>query len=283
MSVGIEGGFAHQLESVRQRLVALQDLLGDQLGLNRELQQQVISELQAALSILESAQIALREGVMRAESAQIERLQVALREKEVLLREIHHRVKNNFQIVASLLDIQAIRTSNPIIQELLRNNQTRVNAIALVHERLSQAVDVSEISLGDYVQSLATTLVRAYALDATRITLVTEVAPNIIISPDRAIPIGLILNELISNALKHGVRTVGSLLIVQLEMNEQLTLSVRNTGNPLPENFDPRAATTLGFQLIQSLIQQINGTLEFEQREQTTFRIRFALEEQLFR
>jgi two-component system, sensor histidine kinase PdtaS len=277
MSVGMEGGFAHQLENVRQRLAALQNLLADQINLNQALQQRVIVELQAALDILQSVQLALQGSSIRGEAAQIERLQNSLREKEILLREIHHRVKNNFQLVASLLDIQAIRTVDPSVQELLKNNQSRVNAIALVHDRLSQATDLSEISLGDYIQSLATTLMRAYVSDTTQVTLITEIAPNVIISPDRAIPIGLILNEFISNALKHGIRTAGGLLSVQLESNEQLTLSVRNTGNPLPVNFNPSTADSLGFQLIRSLVQQINGTLEFERQEQTTFRIKFPL------
>jgi two-component system, sensor histidine kinase PdtaS len=277
MSVGMEGGFAHQLENVRQRLAALQNLLADQFSLNQALQQRVIVELQAALDILQSVQRALRESSIQGESAQIERLQNSLREKEILLQEIHHRVKNNFQLVASLLDIQAIRAVNPSVQELLKTNQSRVNAIALVHDRLSQATDLSEISLDGYLQSLATTLVRAYAIDATQVALITEITPNIIISPDLAIPIGLILNEFISNALKHGIGNAGGLLSVQLESNEQLILSVRNTGNPPPANFNPSTADSLGFQLIRSLVQQINGTLEFERQGQTTFRVKFPL------
>lgn len=295
MSFAIEDGFAQQLESVRQRLAALRDLLETQSDIDPALQQQIVAELQAALDILQATQVALRQNAARsagtarselaseltpvdaAQAQQVERLQASLQQKEMLLREIHHRVKNNLQIVSSLLDIQALRSLDPTVQTLLRNNQSRINSIALVHERLSQSSDLTEITLGEYVQSMTTTLVRTYAIDINQVRLRTDIQTDALISPDRAIPIGLILNELISNALKHGLQNREGEIVVQLVANspESVTLTVSNTGNPLPEDFNPNAGSSLGFQLINSLVQQINGTLEIEQAESTRFCVRF--------
>ncbi|NDJ17274.1 sensor histidine kinase [Myxacorys almedinensis] len=281
-----DGGFSQQLEAIRQRLTLLRDALRDipeedlaaQPSFSSGLQRHVLDELQTALALLQAAQLTIRSRFSLAETMEIERLQTSLQEKEILLREIHHRVKNNLQIFSSLLDLQVMRSGDPVVQELLRNNQSRINSIALVHERLSHAEDRSEINLGDYIQGLAVTLVRINAIDPNQITLRIHISSSIQVSPDRAIPIGLILNELVSNALKHGLRDRAGEIIVALAQDGsgQAMLRVSDSGNQMPIDFDPNAAESLGFQLIRSLVQQINGTLDIERGTQTTVRVGFS-------
>lgn len=148
-----------------------------------------------------------------------------------------------------------------------------------MHERLSQANDLTEISLGEYVQGLVVTLVRINAIDPNQIALRIQADPNIQVPADRAIPIGLILHELISNALKHGLQGSGGEIFVELDQNlvGQATLGVSDSGNRLPADFDPNATDSLGFQLINSLVQQLSGTLQIEQGTQTTVRVRFDI------
>lgn len=277
-----DDGVSRQLEAICQRLTLLRDSLREALeaqpSFSSELQQ-ILEELQAALALLQAAQTTIRQRFFLTETPEVERLHTSLQEKEVLLREIHHRVKNNLQIFSSLLDLQVMRTDDPSVQELLRNNQSRMNSIALVHERLSQANDLTEISLGEYVQGLVVTLVRINAINPNQITLRIQADSNIQVSPDRAIPIGLILHELISNALKHGLQGGGGEIFVELDQTlaGQARLGVSDSGNRLSATFDPNATDSLGFQLINSLVQQISGTLQIEQGTQTTVQVRFNI------
>lgn len=259
------GGAAEQLSAVWQRLASLRNRLVIQPSFSAEIRDETIEELQSVLDVLQEAQTAIEQS---SDLSEVEQLRSSLREKETLLREIHHRVKNNLQIVSSLLDLQMMRTRNSTVQTLLRSNQSRISAIALVHDRLHQAQDLSALDLGDYVQSLATTLVRTYALDPRRVALQTSVNTDIRLSPNYIIPIGLILNELISNALKHGLRDRPGEITVDLGVRQQtVTLSVSNTGDPLPIEFNQNSPESLGFQLLNSLVQQIDGSLNVERLE----------------
>lgn len=271
-----DGRVSQEWEAICQRLTLLSSKVETELSSDSESQQQIFEELQAVLALLQATQSKVQQPPS-ADTEEVERLQALLRQKEILLREIHHRVKNNLQIVSSLLDLQVMRTDDAFVQELLRNNQSRIYSIALVHERLSQAADLTEISLGDYVRGLVVALVRLNALNFPQVTLNIEIESNLNVLPDRAIPIGLILNELISNALKHGLLGVEGEIGIKLahDPTGQATLSVSNTGNRLPVGFDPGASNSLGFQLIHSLVKQINGTLQVEQSHQTTFQVQF--------
>jgi two-component system, sensor histidine kinase PdtaS len=279
-------GVAQQIGAMRARLMRLHDRIQAEPISNTDLQSQILEELQSALEALRTTQQTL---AGQAEIHQIlsdepaltpreERLRELLQQRELLLREVHHRVRNNLQVVTSLLDLQALRTEDPDARELLRNNQSRISLIALVHESLYQSQNLTAIDFSHYLQNLAVTVFRIYTVDPTRISLRVEVSPNITVNPDQAIPAGLILNELISNALRHGFREVSTgEVVIRLETNSegQISLTVSNSGDPLPADFDLNQTRSLGLQLVNSLVRQIEGTLELERGNWTTFRLTF--------
>jgi two-component sensor histidine kinase len=258
-----DDGFAQQLEAIRQRLASLQVRVEAEPRFDLALQRDLVEALQATLEVLGSS-----------EMTEVAQLRVALQEQEVLRQEIHHRVKNNLQIVSSLLDLQVLQTDDLIAQELLRDNQRRIRSIALVHDQLSQPENITEINLGNYIRNLATLLVGTYTIDERQVILRVEINADVLFSPDRAIPVGLILNELISNVFKHGLRDGAGEITIDLTItpDQQCRLRVQNTGNPFPADFDVTAARfawrsserSLGFQLIMSLVQQLEGTLSID-------------------
>lgn len=267
------GGFAQQVEAIRQRLASIRDRLLAQSTVSSQIQIEIQQELQSAIDVLQTA----RSRIQQAESSStIEQLRASVREKEILLREIHHRVKNNLQVVTSLLDLQVMRTQDTDVQTLLRSNQSRISSIALVHDRLSQSSSISTIRLGEYVQSLVPTLIQTYAIEPNQITLRTAISGEIELSSNRVIPVGLILNELISNALRHGLANRGGEVSVLLRVeNSQVTLTVSDTGDRFPANFDLNAPQTLGFQIINSLVQQLDASLGIDRTPRTAITIQF--------
>lgn len=281
------GELAQQLAAMRERLTGLCALIQEEPGSKTSLQSQVVEELKSVLDVLQTAQATLiqqaelSDQTLLKEASQTLReaeLQESLRERELLLKETHHRVKNNLQIVSSLLDLQVLQTSDPHLRNLLRNNQSRISLVALVHESLSQSSNLTVIDFSDYVRSLATTVFRIYAIEAESVNLRIKIMTDLSINPDKAIPVGLILNELLSNALKHCVReTLVSEVGVSLEVNSQrqVTLAVSNSGNTLPPNFDLDRVKSLGLQLVNALVRQIDGALEVSQSNPTVFSVTF--------
>lgn len=279
-----DSGVAQQIGAIRSRLIRLRDRIQAEPISNLDLQRQILDELQSALEVLQISQEAFdqptdqRPPIEPAQTQREDRLQASLQERDVLLRETHHRVKNNLQIVSSLLDIQAMQTEDAETRELLRTNQSRISLIALFHETIQQSQTLTEINFTEYVQNLAITVFRIYAIDPSRIALRVEANSAIIVNPDRAIPAALILNELISNALKHGFQEISiGEITVSLENSPegQITLTVSNSGSNLPADFDLSRLDSLGLQLVQSLVHQIEGTLEVESSDRTTFRLTF--------
>lgn len=267
------GGFAQQVEAIRQRLASIRDRLLAQSTVSSPIQTEIQQELQSAIDVLQTA----RSVIQQAESSStIEQLRASVREKEILLREIHHRIKNNLQVVTSLLDLQAMRTQDTNVQALLRSNQSRISSIALVHDRLSQSSSTSAIRLGEYVQSLVPTLIQTYAIEPNQITLRTAISGEIELASNRVVPLGLILNELISNALRHGLANRGGEVSVLLRVeNSQVALTVSDTGDRFPATFDLNAPQTLGFQIINSLVQQLNASLGVDRTPRTAITIQF--------
>ncbi|GAP95812.1 sensor histidine kinase [Leptolyngbya sp. NIES-2104] len=267
------GGFAQQVEAIRQRLASIRDRLLAQSSVSSPIQTEIQQELQSAIDVLQTA----RSMIQQAESSStIEQLRASVREKETLLREIHHRIKNNLQIVTSLLDLQVMRTQDTDVQALLRSNQSRISSIALVHDRLSQSSSTHSIRLGEYVQSLVPMLIQTYAIEPNQITLRTAISGEIELASNRVVPVGLILNELISNALRHGLANRGGEVSILLRVeNSQITLTVSDTGDRFPANFDLNAPQTLGFQIINSLVQQLNASLGVDRTPRTAITIRF--------
>ena len=203
-------------------------------------------------------------------------LRASLKEKDLLLREIHHRVKNNLQVVSSLLRLQAATYPDPAIQKALQEAQERVHAIALIHQKLKHAPDFSQLDLPEYVQALAERLVRTYASRPALIDLHVGVA-DVEIGPDAPVPLGLILNELVANALQHAFPPgEGGSLDIEIDRDPRgwITLRVADSGLGLPESVDLDRGG-LGFQLVRALTDQLGGVLELERRRGASFLLSF--------
>ncbi|MBX3085607.1 MAG: PAS domain-containing protein [Anaerolineae bacterium] len=208
-----------------------------------------------------------------------ERIKASLREKEVLLREIHHRVKNNLQVISSLLALQAGYTDDDHANQLFRESQNRVRSMALVHERLYQSHDLARIDFAEYVHELVGRLFRSYVIDQDKVQLEIT-ADAVYLDIDMAIPCGLIINELVSNALKHAFpdERHGKVMVnLRTDSNGLHTIIVRDDGVGFPEGLNVHKTESLGLQLVTSLAGQLNATIGLLQTGGTTFEIRFAL------
>lgn len=206
-----------------------------------------------------------------------EKIRASLREKEVLLKEVHHRVKNNLQIVDGLLKMQCRRIQDPQISAVLRDSQSRIASIALVHEKLYRSADLANIDFAQYVRDLTVHLLESYNVNSQVIKLHTQ-ATGVFFDIETAIPCGLIINELVSNALKYAFPEARSGDIwIELQTNDDssLTLRVRDNGVGLPSDFDITNTRSLGMTLIQGLVEQLEGSLSIESTLGCDFRIVF--------
>jgi PAS domain S-box-containing protein len=210
-----------------------------------------------------------------------ERIRASLAEKEVLLKEIHHRVKNNMQVISSLVALQAEGSHDPAMRAVLQDVTHRVRSMALVHEKLYQSADMARVEFSEYARSLLSYLWRAHgtAASAVRLTLDLEPVPPPV---NAAVPCGLILNELVSNALKHAFCGPappgrGGEVTVSLRGGPQgrVCLRVRDNGKGLPAGLDWRQANSLGLRLVQMLAGQLHGTLEVSGGEGADFSLTF--------
>jgi PAS domain S-box-containing protein len=205
-------------------------------------------------------------------------LRDSLKEKEVLIREVNHRVKNNMQVVTSLLNLQSSQIEEPHIQELFRESQHRIQTMALIHDALYASSDLAHLDLAPFTATLVSYLFSSYGVDHDRITLQVQ-TDAVMVNPDIAIPYGLILNELVSNCLKHAFPPGGN-GEVQIELRRrstvQATLSVRDNGRGFPAEVDFRSAESLGLQLITALVEQLRGTLTLDPHAGTSFTLWFT-------
>ncbi|HEY9635092.1 MAG TPA: histidine kinase dimerization/phosphoacceptor domain -containing protein [Coleofasciculaceae cyanobacterium] len=191
-------------------------------------------------------------------------IQESLQEKEILLQEIHHRVKNNLQVISSLLDLQSQYIEDALTKEMFRESQKRVKSMALVHEQLYQAKNFTKINFADYLKKLAYYLFDTYGIDTKQIQLKLNIE-EITLTINRAIPCGLIITELVSNALKYAFsnRTEGIIEIAfSSDSDKNFTLIVRDDGIGLPKNLDFKKEKSLGLQLVSILANQLEATLE---------------------
>lgn len=204
-----------------------------------------------------------------------EQIKASLTEKEVLLKEIHHRVKNNLQIISSLLNLQSKYVTGRNAAEKFKESQNRVKSMALIHEKLYQSKNLAEINLADYIKNLSSHLVRFYASDKVKLKLdLGDVLMNI----DKAIPCGLIVNELVSNSLKHAF-SEGDQGEIRVELGSDgnnYVLRVGNDGAPFPKNVDFRNTKSLGLQLVCALVEQLKGAIELDTASGTEFRVTFS-------
>jgi len=206
-----------------------------------------------------------------------ETLKASLKEKEVLLQEIHHRVKNNMQIISSLLNIQSGYSKNKKVIEIFKKSRDRIRSMALIHEKLYQSKDLARINFTHYIQSLTDHLFHSYRVDPNFVRLKTDVE-DVFLDINTAIPCGLIINELVSNSLKHAFPEgrQGKIVVrMYTDKKGKSTLIVRDNGLGFPEEFDFREIETLGMQLVNDLVKQINGKIEFNMSKGTEFIIVF--------
>ncbi|MCA9959358.1 MAG: HAMP domain-containing protein [Anaerolineales bacterium] len=188
-------------------------------------------------------------------------IQASLAEKEVLLKEIHHRVKNNLQIISSLLNLQMERLNDSYTTSVFEDSKNRVRSMALIHEKLYQSQNLARIDFAEYVANLTHYLARTYHADQIRLQLSLE---QVYLGIDTAVPCGLILNELVSNAFKHAfTHQQSGHVCIKLRQNEaaQVTLAVGDDGVGLPADFDSSHVDSLGLQLVHNLTKQLGGTL----------------------
>ncbi|MGG6239835.1 PAS domain S-box protein [Nodosilinea sp. AN01ver1] len=190
-----------------------------------------------------------------------EKLQASLKEKELLLKEIYHRVKNNLQVVYSLLNLQSRSVPDSVALSVLRDSQSRIRAMALVHEKLYKSSDLTRIDLADYIHSLAYSLLETYRSSRNHISLHLEIEPCSL-DIETALPCGLLLTELISNSLKYAFpdgRAGEVTITLSLDPDRQVFLRVGDNGMGLPSNFDLRQVSSLGLSLVRNLAHQIGG------------------------
>jgi two-component sensor histidine kinase len=206
-----------------------------------------------------------------------EQLKSSLEEKEMLLKEVHHRVKNNMQVISSLLNLQSGSIKDPQVIEIFKESQNRVKSMAIIHEKLYKSTDFKHIDFGEYIKNLAADLLKSYRSMPGDIQLKINVE-DVILGIDTAIPCGLIINELVSNALKHAFPKdrKGEINIELLRNGDRLTLIVGDDGIGFPEDLDFRQTGSLGLQLVRTLTQQLGGTIELSRSFGTEFKITFS-------
>jgi len=207
----------------------------------------------------------------------VEQLQHSLEEKETLLKEIHHRVKNNLQIISSLLRMQSRRAQDQGTMILFQESQNRVQSMALIHEHLYQSPELSQIDFSEYIHSLTNNLFRSYGVNQKIIALKIE-THGIKLSLDTAIPCGLLINELVSNSLKYAFpEDRGGEIIIRLVLgtNDTITLTVGDSGIGIPETLDWQNTNSLGLRIVHNLTKQLKGNILLEGDRGTTFHITF--------
>ena len=206
-------------------------------------------------------------------------LQSSLNEKEVLLKEIHHRVKNNLQIISSLLYLQSKKFENEDVKNIFKDSQTRVKSMSLVHEKLYQSKTLSHIDFKEYIQNLTNYIFSSYT-NNKKIRMAIE-AEEIKLNIDTAVPCGLIINELVSNAMKYAFpenfKIEKPVIKVAIKRLDELkySLIISDNGIGLPEDYDQRQSKSLGLQLVNSLVAQIEGDLKVISEKGIEYRIVF--------
>ena len=247
------------------RAVPMLDVAGSVrgwIGMNADITERKLAEYERdrLLKELQSLNTQLEARV----SGRTADLSKALREREVLIQEIHHRVKNNLQVISSIINMQVRKLDVGANRDALEECQTRVQAIALIHEKLYQSKDYSRVPFSEYARSLATNVFRASGGSFASVTLELAIE-DLALAVDRAIPCGLVLNELITNALKHGFRDgrEGTIRVELAKLDTgRLRMAVKDNGIGLPRDLDIRSSDSLGLQLICTLSEQLDAELE---------------------
>ncbi|MBD2438881.1 PAS domain S-box protein [Nostoc sp. FACHB-110] len=205
-------------------------------------------------------------------------IQASLLEKEVLLKEIYHRVKNNLQVISSLLNLQSEYIKDKHDMEIFQQSQQRIASMALIHEKMYQSPDLARIDFGEYIQDLVASLFSSYEIQAGNISLKLNLDTHVLLGLDLAIPCGLIIHELISNSLKYGFPQGGEGEIhidIRKNHQQQCIITVRDNGVGLPANFNFKNTPSLGLQLVNALTCQLAGDIQIKNNNGVEFQIIF--------
>jgi two-component sensor histidine kinase len=237
---------------------------------NEELEREVTVRTAELIRTNELLEAAIIQRTLAEES-----VRKTLNEREHLLREVHHRVRNNLQIILSLISLQSRNIKDPHLLDTMGEFQNRIMAMAHVHERMCRADDISRIDLSEIVTFMGTRLFESYQVDHQRIRLNVEIK-DLYITIDSAIPVSLIINELITNSIKHAfpTGTSGEIIIAGRREDHIVLLSVRDTGVGMPKGVNwKRNKHSLGHRLVVSLVEQLKGTIELDKSDGTMFTI----------
>jgi len=205
-----------------------------------------------------------------------EKLKESLEEKEMLVKEIHHRVKNNLMVISSLLNLQSQYIKDKRVLDIFRESQNRAKSMALIHERLYRSTDLKKIDFGDYIHTLATDLFHTYVPDSSRVKLKMDVE-NVMVDINTTVPLGLIVNELVTNSMKYAFPEgkEGEINIEFHKHEDEFILTVSDNGVGFPEDLDYKNTDSLGLQLVNNLVGQIDGEIMLDRSQGTKFKIIF--------
>lgn len=255
----------------------------DELGLLTDSFNMMLSQIQNSDLALQNTHSELKKRAQELQRELTERmlaelqLKKSLREKDVLLKEIHHRVKNNLQIISSLIYLQSRHVKDSQTLQMFQDSQNRVRSMAFIHEKLYNSKDLARIDFADYIRSLVSHLFNSYHLVSSKIKLKIEVK-DVVLNIDTAIYCGLIINELVSNSLKYAFTPdQPGMLTILLEQHglQDYVLQVADNGAGLPPSMNLKNIDSLGLQLVTNLTEQLNGKLEYSNDGGTRFRITF--------
>jgi len=263
------------------------DLKNQELGLKNRQKNililfTIILLLLLVLSLYNSYKLKKSRKEVREKNIQItlknEQVKIALSEKEVLLKEVHHRVKNNLQVISGLLELQNISVTDESVKLALKEGQNRIQSVALVHKMMYQSENVSKVNMQKYLEELLQVLQISYGHSQKNISTFID-AKGVDLDVTLAVPISLIVNEAVCNAYKHAFenkKTGGIWVVITKELDETYSLLIKDNGLGVPENFDIKKLKSIGFDLIRGLTKQLKGTLEVKKDHGTMINIIFS-------
>ncbi|MFS0516062.1 sensor histidine kinase [Nostoc sp. UIC 10607] len=248
------------------------------VNLTVSLMRELSGEPKYFISVVED--ISERQAAQRDRKQWEEQIQASLLEKEVLLKEIYHRVKNNLQVISSLLSLQSAYIKDKHDLVIFKQSQQRIASMALVHEKLYQSQDLARINFGEYIRDLVASLFSAYEVNEDAIALTINIDDHVFLGLDTAIPCSLIIHELVSNSLKYAFPSGrnGTIYIGIKKNNEdEATLVVSDNGIGLPSNFNFKNMASLGWQLVDALTNQLGGNINIQGARGVECELTFAL------
>jgi PAS domain S-box-containing protein len=207
-----------------------------------------------------------------------EKITQSLKEKDILLKEVHHRVKNNMQVISSILNLQSSYVKDTYALNLLKECQNRIKSMAFIHESLYQTKNFESVNFSEYVTTLSKNLVHTYSINTKKIKLILTL-DKLYLSLDASIPCGLIINEIISNSLKYAFpdNRDGIIFVNLAVVKNKVSIEVGDNGIGIPDSVDVKNTQTLGLQLVDTLVEQINGTIKLIRKKGTIFSIEFNI------